>query len=169
MVIRRATIEDAEALAAFAERTFRAAFGADNSPEDMDAYCAAAFTPEVQRTLLADARIDTLVAEDDNGGWMAYAQLRPGAPPDHPCEAPIELWRFYVDPAHHGRGVAQRLMEAVIAAARARHAKTVWLGVWERNPRAQAFYRKAGFTDVGAHTFVLGRDVQTDRVMVRGV
>ena len=39
----------------------------------------------------------------------------------------------------------------------------------ERNPRAIAFYRKFGFVDVGAHEFRLGADVQTDRVMVRGL
>jgi GNAT superfamily N-acetyltransferase len=42
-----------------------------------------------------------------------------------------------------------------------------WLGVWERNPRANAFYRKVGFTDVGSHVFMVGTDPQTDRIMVR--
>ena len=41
----------------------------------------------------------------------------------------------------------------------------MWLGVWERNFRAQKFYRKYGFVDIGAHTFTLGRDHQTDLLM----
>jgi ribosomal protein S18 acetylase RimI-like enzyme len=41
--------------------------------------------------------------------------------------------------------------------------------VWERNDRALAYYRKSGFVDVGSHTFVVGGDAQTDRVMVRAV
>ena len=41
----------------------------------------------------------------------------------------------------------------------------LWLGVWERNPRAQAFYRKSGFADVGSQVFLVGTDAQTDRVM----
>ena len=58
-------------------------------------------------------------------------------------------------------------MDAAIDAARARGAQTLWLGVWERNPRAVAFYAKYGFARVGEHTFVLGDDWQTDWVFSR--
>ena len=60
-------------------------------------------------------------------------------------------------------------MRAVIAAASGRGAKTLWLGVWERNLRAQAFYRKMGFVDAGSHTFLLGSDRQTDRLLTLGL
>jgi ribosomal protein S18 acetylase RimI-like enzyme len=170
MVIRSATLADAETLARFAERTFRDAFAADNQPGDMDAYCASAFTPDVMRGYLADASISTIVAVGAEGALVAYAQLRDAASDDvAPMDEPLELWRFYVDQVHHGRGVAQQLMAAVIDAARARGAGTLWLGVWEHNAKAQAFYRKFGFVVVGSHTFVLGSDVQTDRVMARSV
>jgi ribosomal protein S18 acetylase RimI-like enzyme len=72
-----------------------------------------------------------------------------------------------VDKVHHGRGIAHQLMDAVIDAAHKRGAGTLWLGVWERNTRAQAFYGKFGFVVVGSHTFMLGTDVQTDRLMAR--
>ena len=49
---------------------------------------------------------------------------------------------------------------------RTRGAKTLWLGVWEKNDRARAFYAKCGFADVGEHIFLFGTDPQTDRVMV---
>jgi diamine N-acetyltransferase len=42
---------------------------------------------------------------------------------------------------------------------------TVWLGVWEHNPRAIAFYEKWGFEKFGAHDFLLGTDLQTDILM----
>ena len=169
-MIRTATPAEATALAHFAERTFREAFAADNRPEDMEAYCAAAFAPEVMRGHLADPTMTSLVMVADDGALAAYAQLRPGRP-DQGGELPqpLELWRFYVDRVHHGRGIAHRMMDAVIDAARARDAATLWLGVWEHNTRAQAFYRKFGFFVVGSHTFVLGTDVQTDHVMVRGL
>jgi ribosomal protein S18 acetylase RimI-like enzyme len=48
-------------------------------------------------------------------------------------------------------------------------ARTLWLGVWERNPRAIAFYRKCGFTEVGTQTFVLGTDHQRDLVLERPI
>ena len=75
--------------------------------------------------------------------------------------------RFYVDKAHHGRGIAQTLMQEAVATARKLGATTVWLGVWERNLRAIAFYVKCGFQDVGSQPFLVGSDLQTDRVMAR--
>jgi ribosomal protein S18 acetylase RimI-like enzyme len=81
--------------------------------------------------------------------------------------APLELKRLYVARAWHGRGVAQALMNAALDAARARSAGTLWLGVWERNPRAVRFYEKYGFARVGEHTFVLGADAQTDWILAR--
>ena len=165
--IRPALPADAATLAGFAARTFRETFEADNAPEDMALYLKASYGPERQGAELRDAGIVTLLAEDD-GGLAGYCQLREGTAPDCvPGAVPIEIWRFYVDRAWQGRGVAHALMMASLAAAVERGARTVWLSVWERNLRAQAFYRKCGFEDCGAREFVLGRDRQTDRVMVR--
>ena len=164
-VVRRATGDDAIDLAALAEKTFRDAFAAENDPGDMEAYCKTSFAPAIQRAQIVDPRIDTLVASDEQGQIIAYAQLRPGSPDEGEAPEPIELWRFYVDAAHHGRGVAHQLMAATLEAAAARRAHTIWLGVWERNFRALAFYRKFGFTDIGSHTFTLGHDRQTDLLM----
>ena len=165
--IREATAADAPSLAAFAERTFRDAFAADNTPEDMDAHVSANYSAERQRAEIEDPTRVTLVGERD-GALAAYAQLRSGVAPD--CvggPAPIELLRFYVDRPWHGRGVAHAMMAAVVDAAVARQARTLWLGVWERNPRAIAFYGKCGFRDAGSQSFLLGSDLQTDRIMMR--
>ena len=167
--IRRAEPRDAAALASFAARTFRETFEADNTAEDMALYLAANYGPERQGEELRAAGIFTLLAED--GRRLAgYSQLRDGEAPDCVAgEAPVEIRRFYVDRDWQGRGVAQALMVATLEAAMERGARTVWLAVWERNLRAQAFYRKCGFQDCGEQEFVLGRDRQTDRVMVRAL
>jgi diamine N-acetyltransferase len=167
--IRRAQPEDAAALAAFAARTFRETFDADNTPENMALYLKANYGPERQATEIRDGAVITLLAED--GRRLAgYAQLREGPAPDCvPGAAPIEIRRFYVDRAWQGRGVAQSLMMASLESAVERGGRTVWLAVWERNLRAQAFYRKCGFEERGAQDFLLGRDRQTDRVMVRAL
>jgi MOSC domain-containing protein YiiM len=60
-------------------------------------------------------------------------------------------------------------MAATVSAARARGAETLWLGVWERNPRAIRFYARCGFVDAGEKSFIVGTDVQRDRVMVRAL
>ena len=167
--IRRAEPRDADALAAFAARTFRETFEADNTAEDMRLYLAGNYGPERQAAELRDPGIVTLLAED--GRRLAgYSQLWEGEAPDCVLGAsPIEIRRFYMDRAWQGRGIAQALMMATLEQAMARGARTVWLAVWERNLRAQAFYRKCGFDDCGAKEFVLGRDRQTDRVMVRAL
>ena len=167
--IRRAEPRDAAALAAFAARTFRETFDADNTAEDMALYLAANYGPERQAAELRDAGIVTLLAED--GRRLAgYSQLWEGEAPDCvPGAAPVEIRRFYVDRDWQGRGVAQTLMMATLEEAMERGARTVWLAVWERNLRAQTFYRKCGFEDCGAKHFLLGRDCQTDRVMVRAL
>jgi GNAT superfamily N-acetyltransferase len=167
--IRLGVPADAPALAELGARTFRDAFAADNTPEDMALYVSSTFGEMLQAAELRSDGIVTLVAERD-GRLAAYAQLREGpAPPCVGGSRPIELWRFYVERAWQGQGVAQTLMAATIDAARYRGAGTLWLSVWERNHRAQAFYRKCGFEDRGAKEFILGRDRQTDRVMARPV
>jgi GNAT superfamily N-acetyltransferase len=165
--IRLATQSDAAELAALAARTFRDAFGADNRPEDLELHLTTSYGLAQQSQEIADPNIITLVADLDRE-LVAYAQLRSGSTPS--CvtgPAPIELSRFYVTAAWHGRGLAQQLMQRVLDAALDANAATLWLGVWERNPRAIAFYAKAGYVEVGSHTFVVGTDPQTDRILTR--
>lgn len=166
MLIRRAEPADAEVLAELASRTFQEAFAAVNTPEDMALHVAGSFGPALQLAEITASDIRTLLTVKD-GQAIGFVQLRSGTPPACVTSTdPVELWRFYIDRPWHGRGVAQQLMRAAIAEAKAMGAGSVWLGVWERNPRAITFYGKCGFVDVGTHTFLLGQDVQTDRVMV---
>jgi diamine N-acetyltransferase len=172
--IRTARNADAARLSQLAALTFRDAFEAGNTAEDMERYIREAFTPEQQAIEIADSDSTILVAEHDHSSesveLVGYAHLTSGSTPEAVVgAAPLELKRLYVARAWHGRGVAQALMNAVLDAARARGAKTLWLGVWERNARAVAFYEKIGFTRVGEQSFRLGTDEQTDWVLVRPI
>ncbi|WP_018973680.1 GNAT family N-acetyltransferase [Rudaea cellulosilytica] len=165
--VRRASAADAATLAALAERTFRDTFTEVNTPENMAAHAAASYGIDKQREEIESDRIRTLLVELD-GVVAGYAQLRNGHHPDCvSAENAIELWRFYIDRSGIGRGLAQRLMQAVVAEAAEWNGRALWLGVWEHNPRAIAFYRKCGFVEVGAHVFRLGDDAQTDLIMQR--
>ena len=169
ITIRRGMPGDARLLADLAASTFRETFAGENRREDMALYVGRAYGVSQQEAELTNPEITTLLAEVD-GQLAGYAQLRANAVPD--CVSgttPLELWRFYVAALWHGRGVAHALMKSVEMEARAREAQTLWLGVWERNDRAKAFYRKCGFLDVGSQVFVLGSDVQTDRIMARSL
>ena len=164
--LRDAAPADAARLAEFGARTFYETFAADNKPDDMHAHLAATFSPARQLREIEDPQMDTLIlAAADQ--WMGFAQLRAGHVSDGvPHEGSIELWRFYMDQRWHGQGFAALLMDAAKQRARRRGASSLWLGVWERNARAQAFYRKHGFSRVGRQTFVVGSDPQTDDVML---
>ena len=166
MTIRTATVADAAVLAELARRTFYDTFASTNDPTDMALFLAESYGVDQQTLELNNRDITTLLVEED-GEAVAFAQIRAGHVPDCVSSAdPIELWRFYVAHQWHGRGIAQSLMDRVKTEARVRGAKTLWLGVWERNDRARAFYAKCGFTDAGEHLFLFGTDPQTDLVMV---
>ena len=158
---------DLAELSALAERTFRDAFAAENTAEDMDLHCARSFSPAAQAAELADREMRTVVAEVD-GRLVGFAQihLRPDSPPCVALAPAIELYRIYVEREQHGTGLAVDLMNHVFATADEVGAAAVWLGVWERNPRALRFYHRFGFREVGAHEFLLGTDPQRDLVLV---
>jgi ribosomal protein S18 acetylase RimI-like enzyme len=163
MIIRVATPADAATLAALSLKTFVDTFAPHNTAADMDSYTSVAFGEEKQRRELEAEGTITLLA-DEGGDVIAYAQLRqtPGGP-----HGDVELARLYVDQPHHGRGIAQTLMDEVEAYARKLGASRLWLGVWEHNLRAIAFYRKRGFVQRGSQPFLLGTDLQTDWIMNR--
>jgi ribosomal protein S18 acetylase RimI-like enzyme len=172
IIVRPAVHTDVQALSALGAETFRETFDDSNTPEDMARYLAESFSPEIQAAEIADPLNVMLVAERHapTGGTtlVGYAQLRAGeVPPDVQGPDPLELKRLYILRAWHGRGVAQALMQVCLDTATARGCGTLWLGVWEHNGRAQAFYAKYGFVRVGQHDFVLGTDVQTDWLMSR--
>jgi diamine N-acetyltransferase len=171
-LVRAATVADAPRLSRLGATMFRETFERENTPEDMARYLAEAFTPDRQAAEITDPVGTVLVAqrggESGDTQLVGYVHLVSGpAPAAVLGPAPLELKRLYVARAWHGQGVAQALMDAALDAARARGAQTMWLGVWERNPRAMGFYRKYGFTRVGEHTFMLGADAQTDWVLAR--
>jgi ribosomal protein S18 acetylase RimI-like enzyme len=166
IVIRRGEAADAAALAVFGERMFLDTFGPSNDPAHIRAYLDEAFGLTQQSAELADPDTTILLATFDDA-LVAYAQLRRGPAPA--CVAhtgAIELQRFYLDRPAHGSGLASTLMDEVRATAAALGAGHLWLGVWENNARAIAFYVKCGYADVGRKTFDVGSDRQVDRVMV---
>ena len=167
--IRAATAADNVRLAELGARTFYDTFAADNTPEDMSAYLAGAFSPDKQAAELADPASRFLIAEID-GGAAGYARLKEGAPPSSISGArPIEIARLYACREWIGQGVGARLMQACLDEAARRGCDTIWLDVWERNPRAIAFYARWGFVQVGEQTFQLGSDLQHDLLMQRAV
>ncbi len=163
--LRTARHSDAAALAALAAATFREAFAAGCAAEDMDAHCASSFTEAIQLGEIADPDRLTLVAETD-GILIGYTQARwMRSIACVAADRPAELHRIYVSSGWHGRGVTPGLMRLVLAAASRNGCDRIWLSVWERNPRAIAFYRRFGFEQAGEQRFMVGSDAQRDLIM----
>ena len=165
--IRKATRSDARSLAWLAEKTFRDAFSVANTAENMDVHCRGSYSEDFQAMEIANPDMVTLLAEHEEE-LVGFAQLRwSKAPACVSGSSPGEILRMYVASSWHGKGVAQALMGTSIDEIKARGSDVVWLGVWERNPRAIAFYKKIGFVERGDHVFLLGHDRQRDIVMAR--
>lgn len=167
LTIRRGTPGDADLLSELGARTFSETFAADNTREDLAAYIATSFSVAQQTAELEDPASTFLIAEVD-GRAAGYARLYDGEPEkDIRGANPVELVRLYVSRDWLGRGLGEQLMRACIDEAGQAGHDSIWLGVWERNERAQSFYRKWNFHTVGEHMFRLGSDLQRDLLMER--
>lgn len=167
ITIRHATPTDAILLAEIGVETFSDTFAAQNTPENMAAYLAASFSPEIQAAELAEAGSVFLIAERE-GEAVGYARLKGGSTEIGVTGSyPVELVRIYTRTQWLGQGFGAGLMQACITEAARIGGDVLWLGVWERNPRAIRFYQKWGFVRVGTHVFQMGDDPQTDWIMVR--
>ena len=171
VAIRAVVPADAAVLAALGRRTFEATFGPDNDPADVQQYLDETFAVERVELELGDPSNRHFFAfRPGEGGPAGYAKLRDGRPSASVTTArPIELQRLYVEAVAHRSGIGSALMGACMEEAGRGGFETLWLGVWEHNPKAIAFYQRWGFEQVGAHTFQLGASAQTDLVMARRV
>lgn len=167
--VRRGVAGDEGTLAALAERTFRDAYAAENEPAFVDAYVRDHFQPNLLAAELADPAVTFLLVEDE-GTIVGYSLIH--SDQTHPAVAakrPIQLARIYVDRTHIGSGIGSRLIERCLAEAAAQAHDVVWLGVWERNQRAIAFYERWAFRQVGEMQFDFGGELQRDIVLARPV
>lgn len=75
----------------------------------------------------------------------------------------IELKRIYVLKEFHSQKVGASLMNFALHFSAENNYEILWLGVWEHNEKAKAFYAKYGFINSGVmHPFPIGKTPQTD-------
>ncbi|HLX92484.1 MAG TPA: GNAT family N-acetyltransferase [Puia sp.] len=165
--IRVATSADAAMIADLSRRAFQDAFGQFNSPDNMEKFLNGEFERENLTNQVGSQGNTFFIATADNR-IIGYARLCESVNPPGIGEFnAVEISRIYVEQEAIARGIGSRLMQACISEARKRRKEVIWLGVWEHNPRAIAFYRKFGFERFGKHVFMLGDDPQTDWLMKR--
>jgi GNAT superfamily N-acetyltransferase len=167
--IRHATAADTAALSTLAATAFRDTYSLIDDAQDVEDHIAEYFPVDILAVQMRDPASTFLLMESPEG-LIGYAQLkRSPAPPCVTGPAPLELARLYLRRQKIGKGLGARLMRAVHDDARDMGYRTLWLGVYDRNLRAIAFYRKCGFVEVGHKQFKFGRQLVIDPIMAMPV
>jgi GNAT superfamily N-acetyltransferase len=161
---------DAATIADLSRRTFYDTFAPHNTPENMDLFLNTQFTRKQLMDQVGAPGNTFLLARLGNE-TVGYARLFEGTelPREITGTKAIEVARIYAAQHAIGKGVGKALMEASLDLARQKAKQWIWLGVWEHNHRAIAFYEKMGFTIFDRHIFLLGQDVQYDWCMKRRI
>jgi len=165
--IRPATLADADAVSSLSLATFPLGCPPDTDPAHLNAFISTELTPDRFRQFLITDGVTILLAEVDRRLAGFVMLVSPSPHPQIKAQSPIELRKFYVDPAPHGRGVANSLMQSALPFLDNPQHDTAWLSVYSGNARALTFYQRWGFEIVGTHYFNVGGDPQKDFVMRR--
>ncbi len=154
--IRIATMDDLPQLQVVGRQTFYETFAAGNTEENIRQYLEDGFSVAKLTAELMDPNSSFYLAFD-NETAIGYLKINTGSAQTEFQEGKaIEIERIYVLKAFHGHLVGQQLYRKAMAIAAEKGAEYVWLGVWEENPRAIAFYKKNGFVEFDKHIFMLG-------------
>jgi ribosomal protein S18 acetylase RimI-like enzyme len=167
--IRHASPEDAQLLADLSASTFRETYSANNDPDEVERHIASNFSVPQIRVQIEDPASSVLLASV-GGEPLGYALLAIGTAPA--CvhgPSPIELVRIYLARQIIGQGHGSALLRASLGEGERLGRETIWLGVWEENTRACAFYERWGFVRVGTYEFLFGGKSYDDLVMARPI
>ncbi|MEP6711883.1 MAG: GNAT family N-acetyltransferase [Ferruginibacter sp.] len=163
--IQIAKTNDAEIISEISRKTFYDSFAADNTKEDVTTHMQEYYNVAKMKEELADKNNIFLLAWYENE-LVGYVKMRVDAKEESKdLLQPIEIERIYSVKNMIGKGVGKAMMQRCLDIAKEKNKQTIWLGVWEKNFSAMAFYTKWGFEKFGQHIFVVGNDAQTDLLM----
>ncbi len=163
--IRQISIHDLPDLQTIGRKTFAETFAEGNSEENLANYLAEGFSAEKLSAELGNNNSQFYFAETD-GRVLGYLKVNTcNAQSEQQDPNALEIERIYVLKEYHGKKVGQKLYLKALSIAHEQNAPYIWLGVWEKNPRAIRFYEKQGFEEFDKHIFQLGDDAQTDILM----
>lgn len=158
VTIVRAQEIDIPVLSKLCADTFRETFSHDNTEEEFQAFFDEAYNQDVLRNELAHSESETYLAYVDDV-LAGYLKVNWGdAQTEYELENAFEVQRIYVLKEYHGQGVGRALFEKALRIAESGGFAWAWLGVWEKNYKAQRFYKQYGFEKFGEHQFVVTKD-----------
>ncbi|MGH2319542.1 GNAT family N-acetyltransferase [Planococcus sp. SE5232] len=166
-MIKKCTRDDLHALQAISIETFTETFKEQNSSEDLQAYLDKAYDlGKLEQELAVSSSSFFFIYSDQE--VAGYLKLNTDdAQTESMGDDSLEVERIYIKKAFQKYGFGKLLMNKAIELAREQNKKNIWLGVWEENANAIAFYRKKGFVQTGSHSFFMGDDEQVDLILVK--
>lgn len=168
MFFRFATLSDAKKLRTLSEDTFRHAYAAFNTQEDMETYCAKHFSLAQIEKEIEDAQTKFILALEDDE-ILGYVKLNHAPELTTGTRKPLELARLYTRVDLIGKGTGRQLVDEAVRYAQENDFDALCLSVWQKNPKAIKFYEREKFVIAGTTQFLLGNDLQDDFVMVRTI
>ena len=160
-------MEDAHKLQEVSYETFNETFQHQNSPENMNAYLKKAFNlNQLEKELLnTSSQFFFVYFHNEVAGYLMVNTNE--AQSEKMGNDSIEIERIYIKNQFQKHGLGKHLYQKALEIAKQSNKKKIWLGVWEKNDNAIAFYKKMGFIQTGAHSFYMGDEEQTDLIMIK--
>ncbi|PAE33356.1 GNAT family N-acetyltransferase [Bacillus sp. 7884-1] len=167
--IKPCTIEDLSILQEISYETFNETFKDQNSPEIMNAYLEKAFNVKQLEKELSNifSRFFFVYFNNEVAGYLKVNSH--DAQSENMGEDSLEIERIYVRAKFQKLGLGKYLINKAIEIAVEQGKNKIWLGVWEKNENAIAFYKKIGFVQAGTHSFYMGNEEQIDFIMIKSL
>ncbi|MCM3765576.1 GNAT family N-acetyltransferase [Neobacillus niacini] len=165
--INQCNLGDLRTLQEISIETFNETFKDQNSPENMDAYLERAFNlNQLEKELSnSSSRFFFVYFNNELAGYIKVNI--DDAQSEEMGNESLEVERIYIKSKFQKHGLGKVLLNKAIEIATERNKKKIWLGVWEKNENALAFYKRLGFVQTSAHSFYMGDEEQTDFIMTK--
>lgn len=161
------TTESLDALQTISRDTFYETFHEQNSEESMTDYLNDAFSVEKLTAEIKNKHslFKLLYVNEELAGYLKINTEE--AQSEQLGQETLEVERIYILNRFQKLGLGKVLMNEAIKLAHEKNKNKIWLGVWEKNLNAIAFYEKAGFEKTGSHSFFMGEEEQKDFIMTK--
>ncbi|WP_088344929.1 GNAT family N-acetyltransferase [Bacillus cereus] len=165
--IKKGTLEDLYTLQEISYETFNETFKGQNSPQNMIAYLEKAFNLKQLEKELSNVASQFFFVYFNNE-VAGYLKVNTNdAQSEEMGDESLEIERIYIKGEFQKHGLGKYLLNKSIEIAMEHNKKKIWLGVWEKNENAIAFYKKMGFVQTGVHSFYMGDEEQFDFIMIK--
>ncbi|QHS22375.1 GNAT family N-acetyltransferase [Virgibacillus sp. MSP4-1] len=169
IIIRKCTRKDLNKLQEISYETFNETFKHQNSLENMKTYLKNAFNTKQLATELSieSSQFFFIYLHHEIAGYLKVNI--DDAQSEIMGDGALEIERIYIRSKFQNHGLGKDLLNKAEEMAVKCDKRKIWLGVWEKNEHAIAFYKKQGFVKTGDHAFYMGDEKQIDFIMTKNL